>query len=333
MVLGMNNESILKIHTPSELLDAIPALIGFRPTDSLVAVVVMNKLIYVTARLDIEAIECSDGATWLAGKLTHDPDGNQLDNVGVYLVGYGEADRATSAVRAMCEQLGNLTQEALVVDGDKWWRLDDDQAHGHFVPKKGKMSRILAQDNPVMDSRDQLAGSVAAPTGAKEDQMLQLVIDSLDLVPEEDPPLAGHRLVELMEAWHKGTTVTDTQFLSAAMTVSMGMARDEVWKILTRTKAKEYLPFWKEVLLRTPHGVRTAALAVTGIIAWISGEGALMNICLEEAEATDPEYPLVDMLRHISLGCLPPSYWEKMNPGLCKTSKPAPMRNNDLARV
>jgi len=315
MVLGMKNETIPTIRTPQELLDAIPPLIGFRPADSLVAVVVKDKLIYVTARLDLAALETPEGVYWLAERLTHGPDGVKLENIGVFLVGYSERDRARPAVLAMCEVLGPLTKDALIVDGDTWWRIDEDtEAPGHRLPRKGRMSRMLAQDNPVMENRQELAASVSAPTGKMEDEMLEAVIDSLDLIPEEDPCLAGRRIVDLMARWRRGSPVSDVEYLSAVMTVSMGQARDEIWKILTRTKAKQYLPFWKQVMIRTPRGVRTAGLVVTGIIAWIAGEGALMNICLEEAESTDPEYPLVDMLREIAVGCLPPSYWEKMNP-------------------
>ena len=325
MVMGMNNETIPTIRTPQELLDAIPPLIGFWPSDSLVAVVVRNKLIYVTARLDIAALETPEGVRWLAERLTHGPDGKKLAGIGVFLVGYtpassaehGERTRVQSAVLDMCQELGSLTKEALIVDGDAWWRIDEKlEGPGHQLPKKGRMSRILTHDSPVMGSREELASSIAAPIGEKEDEMLEAVIDSLDLIPEEDPPLAGKRIVSLMDEWSQGRTLTDAEYLSAVMTVTMGEARDEIWRILTRAKAKQYLPFWTQAMARTPKGVRTAALCVTGIIAWISGEGALMNICLEEAEATDPEYPLVDMLSEISFGALPPSYWEKMNPSL-----------------
>ena len=318
IVLSMNNnETIPTIRTPVELLDAIPPLIGFTPADSLVAVVVKNKLIYVTARLDIAACETREGVQWLAERLTHGPDGKKLAGIGVFLVGYSERSRAQQAVLAMCEALGALTKEALVVDGDFWWRIDEKlDTPGHKLPRKGRMSRILSQDNPVMASREELARSIAAPTGKKEDEMLDAVMMSLDLIPEEDPPLAGQRIVAVMDQWSHGRPITDEEYLSAVMTVSMGPARDEIWKILTKAKAEEYLPFWKQAMTRTPKGVRTAALAVTGIMAWIAGEGALMNICLEEAEATDPEYPLVEMLNQISLGGLPPSYWDKLNPTL-----------------
>ena len=309
--------AIPTIRSPQELLDSIPSLIGFRPADSLVAVVVRHKLVYVTARLDIAAFDGPEGAEWLAERLTHGPDGEPLDDIGVYLVGYSERNRARNAVLAMCEALGPVTKEALVVDGGLWWRVDDEEdAPGHKLPRKGRMSRILAPDNTVMESREELAASIAAPTGTKEDEMLEAVMDSLDLIPEEDPSLAGRRIVHLMEQWARGYPVTDAEYLSAVMTVAMGPARDEIWTILTRAKAERYLPFWKQAMVRTPKGVRTAALAVTGIIAWIAGEGALMNICLEEAESTDPEYPLVQMLKDICLGGLPPSYWDQMNPAL-----------------
>jgi len=82
--------------------------------------------------------------------------------------------------------------------------------------------------------------------------------------------------------------------------------------VLTTSKAVACLPFWKEVLIRTPYPMRSAVLGVTAMVAWVAGEGALMNICIEEAEKTDPDYPLVSLVKQISMACLTPASWEEI---------------------
>ncbi|MCL2482135.1 MAG: DUF4192 domain-containing protein [Propionibacteriaceae bacterium] len=307
-----NRGSVPTISSPEEFVEAIPCLLGCHPSESLVVVVVTRKSVYLTARCDIALSDRPEEYDRFVRTVTHDWQGSPLPQLQVFLAGYSDRVTAGQAVRALQARLGPQVIGAVVVEHDRWWMIDDDVGGpGRLLRGDSRVSRHVAY-GPVAASRSDLAASIAAPTGQREDDMLRALVDALDQVKEDDPVQAGLAVVDLMGSWHDGTALSDRDYLTAAVAMSLDVARNEVWKVLSAPKARQYLPFWKEVVSRTPRGVRTVVLAVTGMFAWIAGEGVLMNVCLEEAKQADSEYPLVRMLSQIA-GCgVPPSAWAEL---------------------
>ena len=284
-------------------MEAIPHLIGFHPTDSIVAIVVRGRWIHLTARWDIQAIE-EGHVEWIIHRLTQ---GEGEEGYRVLLTGYAKRDRACRALDIMVHHLGSRVLDAIVVEGDQWW-FANEEIESTGRPVLHGVSQVLGNRDEAYKSRADLAASIAAPIGEREDEMIAHLEEALDSV-SEDPREAGRQVVTQMGMWSDGAPLSDVDFLSAGLAMTTGTARDELWTIVTNETATQCLPFWKEVLRRTPSQVRVPALAVTGMIAWIAGQGAFMNICLEEAEFIDQEYPLVKMLSQISLASLHPDSW------------------------
>jgi len=302
------------IRTPEDVLRMVPLLLGFQPADCLVAMVVRQGAVCLTARCPIDDLERPDGVRWLADKLEY-ADG-QSGKTQVFVIGYGGRSRAAAVVRAVGDACGDVI-DAYVVDGGRWWYADDDDAPGCVVPPPDRTPSGLVMGPAVAGSREELCAAVAAPSGEREDELLAALVDACDLIPDDDEVATGQLVLARMSAWSGGERLSDAEFLSAGLAMSSSGARDEVWRWLTRQRASIYLPFWKEVLTRTPHGLRAVALAVTGMVAWIAGEGALMNICREEARQEDPGYPLVQMLDEIARWWVPPDCWDDVRSGLC----------------
>jgi len=306
------NTTMPTIRTPQDLLSGIPALVGFYPNDSMVAVVTKDTLIYVTARADLADVETPGGQAWLASRLTHDHNGTRMTGLGIYLVGYGDRRRVRAVLDALKDMLGGLVRAALVVDGDRWWEADaPDGIGGKPVPRGGRFATILAEGRSVEGSRADLVASIAPIRAFNPDAVAVAVF----LVPD-DPAEAGAHIVGLMKKHASGEVLTDEDYLSAAVAAQTGDARDHVWDAIPdKPSAEEFLPFWTTVMSRVPTSLMRArldGLAVTGMVAWIAGEGALMNVCLEEAEQADTQHPLVAMLEHISQVGLPPSAWDDL---------------------
>ncbi|MCL2470464.1 MAG: DUF4192 domain-containing protein [Propionibacteriaceae bacterium] len=309
-----HRESVPTISSPEEFVEAIPCLLGFHPSDSLVVVVVTRRSVSLTARCDIALSDRPEEYDRFVRTVTHDWQGSRLPQIQVFVAGYSDRQTASAAVRALQARLDAQVLGAVVVDHDRWWMIDDDiHGPGRLVLRDTGLSRRLTC-GPVAASRSDLAASIAAPMGQREDDMLRALVDALDQVKEDDPVEAGLTVVALMSSWHDGTALSDRDYLTAAVAMSLDEARHEVWKVLSASKARQYLHFWKEVVSRTPQGIRTVVLAVTGMFAWIAGEGVLMNVCLEEAEQADSEYPLVRMLSRIARCGVPPSTWAQMKP-------------------
>jgi hypothetical protein len=58
--------------------------------------------------------------------------------------------------------------------------------------------------------------------------------------------------------------------------------------------------------------VAPAPLGLLGMAAWINGNGALLNCCVERLEEIDPGYTLGHLLAEISERALPPSLWDEL---------------------
>ncbi|MCL2736236.1 MAG: DUF4192 domain-containing protein [Propionibacteriaceae bacterium] len=303
--------AIPTLRSPEHLLEAIPHLIGFHPCDALVAVVVRHSQVAVTAHEDLDAFEDPQAAAWLTERLTCDARGNPVDGTTVFLAAYGDRAKARSVLEDISDRLGRRVLDAIVVSHGQWCFLDEaGSTLGRPLPDPGPVS--AAMGGPVVASRSALAQTMAAPVGAREDDLLTCFMACLDRVGDEDPRSAAEMVQDAMSRWAAGEVVSDEDFLCAGVAIGSGLVRDEIWKGMTLHTAKECLPFWVEVLSRTVTGLRTPILGVTGMVAWIAGEGAVMNICLEEAMSSDPEYPLIALLEQISRSCVPPQWWEEV---------------------
>jgi hypothetical protein len=54
------------------------------------------------------------------------------------------------------------------------------------------------------------------------------------------------------------------------------------------------------------------------MVAWVAGEGALLNICLDEALVCDPTYPVIQTLSRIAARGMPPSWWDEVQPSMIR---------------
>lgn len=323
----MKTNNRISLRDERDVLEVVPALVGFHPRDSLVAVVLHDDRIYVTARLDLAALDAPDSHRWLAERLTcgrdgpsdgfNDSGGDSADDGGkhevttVFLVGYGLRDRAESAVVAMCAAMSALGVQvvgSLVVEDNLWWNLGE-SGSGHPVPCEGSLAQqVRGPYRRVVACREDLVMSVSAPKGEQEDAMMDLYVAAIETCDEEDCATAGARVLSLMES-EQGS---DEDYVQAGVAMTTQKVRDHVWSSLTPEAPRRWLPFWIEVLRRTPVGLRTIPLGVTGMIAWVAGEGALMNVCLDEAEKEDPTHSLIVLLKTISATGVSPGLWDEV---------------------
>jgi hypothetical protein len=86
--------------------------------------------------------------------------------------------------------------------------------------------------------------------------------------------------------------------------------RDIAWSLLSVELAEQHQRLWRQVISRTVPPYEAAPLCLLGLAAWIGGDGALMNCCIERITAVDPEYSLGQLLGEISRAALVPSLWD-----------------------
>ena len=106
----------LKARRPSDLLAAVPFLLGFHPQESLVALFLESGRVRLTARYDLGDHLDLDVADLV----------DQHRPTGLVLVVYcADADRGRAALRDQAERLTDVDLvDLLLVDGERWWSLD-----------------------------------------------------------------------------------------------------------------------------------------------------------------------------------------------------------------
>ncbi|WP_146754642.1 DUF4192 domain-containing protein, partial [Micromonospora noduli] len=109
----------LAVRSPADLIAAVPYLLGFHPTDSVVAVALVGRQIVFAARADLpDPTELGGLAGHLAGVIRR--QGAEAATV----VGYGQPERVTPAVDAVRDALNDFglhVLDALRVTDGRWW--------------------------------------------------------------------------------------------------------------------------------------------------------------------------------------------------------------------
>src|SRR4051794_152206 len=165
----------LKVRTPSDLLAAVPYLIGFHPADSVVVVAIADQKVLFAARGDLPPPgHDDDEARRAAVHLAEMVSRQSIDEATV--IGYGEAGRVTPSVLRIADALRRTSVRVLdvlrVTDGRYWSYLCDEPGccPEDGTPYAPEHSVIAAQATyagaVVLPDREALVAQLAPVTGA-----------------------------------------------------------------------------------------------------------------------------------------------------------------------
>lgn len=305
----------LRISGPADLVAVVPYLLSFHPDESLVAVLVASGRVVVTARLDLPPV---DGANQIAQEIGWLADRQRADEVVV--IAYStDAGRARGVLAGLLDELGGAPlSEAIYVDGTRWWSLTCRQS---CCPPEGRPYEIGAHPLAaeavfaglgVRADRDELRQLAAGPAPEHYDRLVTRAAElAADLGPtsaETAGDLVESAVTSTLESQkHLGTDSA----LRLALLCRQIVARDRAWALMERPTAPEHVQLWSDVVAVTPPDLAAAPVCLLGVAAWINGDGALLNICLDRIAEVDPTYTLGHLLGDISDRALPPTFWDE----------------------
>lgn len=320
---------------PQELLGLIPYLIGFRPAESFVLLMFSGSQLVLTARIDLPA---PDSATALA-----DYHRELAETYGVTgVLGVVFSDRFVPATELLdrwhaawsrseppesgggCVILG-----AWYADGRRCWSRapGSPAARSGGIPYDPLSSEAAATavmaGLPTYGSREELAALVAGPPASDRAELAALTARTVrDLDPVPAP--ARRALIRELVAAAAGAGADAGDETCARLAVLAGDigARDVAWSMITRETADDHVDLWTRVVRRTVERFALGPLALAGVAAWIAGQGALMNCCIERGEAIDDSYSMIGLLAEISSRGIPPTVWQELGPALRKGVRP-----------
>jgi hypothetical protein len=310
----------IRLSAPSDVLAVVPYLLGFHPEDSVVVLFVRRGRVELTARVDVVPPEIAGELAAYVGRLADQHGASEL-----ILVGYGGQ---AADVRELLANLADLLEplglgDVIYADGRLWWSL---QCSASCCPPEGTPYDLST--HPIAatavyaglscrSDRDDLAAEIAGPPVIEHDALRLLAAEVRTEIEELDRVGRCNLMATLVGVAVAGRDRLDDRGCAKLAVLAHDIhVRDVAWSLLSADLAEQHQRLWRQVVSRTVPPYEPAPLCLLGLAAWIGGDGALMNCCIERIAAVDPEYSLGQLLDEISRAAVAPSLWDDLGPAI-----------------
>ncbi len=329
---GRPGLSRVRLSSPADILAAVPHLLGFHPSRSLVVIGAggPRDRVKLGFRYDLPDPPHAGTARHIAEHAAAILAGHRATTV--IAVGYGQGRLVTPLLdvfTGVARQGGLAVRELLrVEDGRYWSYLCQDvnccPAEGvpfdpgsHPVtaamsaaglaayPDRAALARTLAPlTGERATARDEAAGRACAQAAALVEQAAPQGGNPLRLVISE-----GRRAVRgAIARYRDGGAITDDDLL-AWLVISLAHlpVRDDAWARMDPAHRAAHLRLWTDLVRGAADAWVPAPAALLAFTAWQCGDGALASIAIDRALACDPGYSMALLLRDILDAGVPPS--------------------------
>ncbi|MEU5884803.1 DUF4192 domain-containing protein [Spirillospora sp. NPDC047279] len=303
----------LVIRSPQDAIAAVPYLLGFHPSESLVVIGYDGPHDTCAMRLDLPQ---PDAAGRVATMLRHNGFRRAL------LLCYGTAQAVTPTVQATWEALtegGLEVADAIRVTGDRWWSLTDEccpDGHPYDSSSTVVAAEATLAGQVALHDRAELArtiapleglprASVRRATDHAETRFLSWAREGL--APAQIQARLLHRAVPLLGLSGTAAALSDDDIAWLGIALTNMRVRDEAWLRIDKDDPSSDIAFWRDVLRRVEEPYAAAPACLLAIAAYASGDGGLANLALDRAEDSDPAYSLASLLRAVIAVGIPPS--------------------------
>jgi hypothetical protein len=238
------------------------------------------------------------------------------------LIGYSGNAHVREQLMAMASELTPIgLQDVLFVDGQRWWSL---MCTSGCCPSDGqpydpRSSRVAAQAVYAgLAARPDRRALEADVSGPAEDEGPELS----RLVEQESPYIDGltstarcdlMRTIVMASLAHQAPP-DDATCARLGLLAREAKVRDVAWAMISWKDAEQHRRVWARVVARTVPPLEAAPLCLLGFCAWICGDGAMMNCCVQRVSDVDPNYSFGQLLARISRQALPPRLWDEFLP-------------------
>ncbi|WP_435817827.1 DUF4192 family protein [Micromonospora aurantiaca (nom. illeg.)] len=288
----------LSLTTADDLVAAVPYLVGFTPTDSLVCVALGGRQVRFAARLDLPQL--SELAA-LAPPAAQNATMIARNGSAAFVVGYGPADRVEPAAALLSTALnaaGVDVLDVLRVDDGRYWCLCGDSGCADGVTYNPATSRIPAEAVYLgiapMPDRAALQRLITPVTGPERVRMRATTETALSrlgvMLAEGNVPTASggqpappeHMVREgiatVQQAYAcaaRGDTLSDDDVAWLTAVLMVPEIRDRAWITCDGSDAQRRL--WIDVTRRAMPATSAAPACLLAITAYLAGDGAMAS--------------------------------------------------------
>jgi hypothetical protein len=313
----MTRQTTLRARTPEDLLAAVPCVLGFRPSDSVVMLTFTSAPPghAFHARVDLPTDTRAHPevvSLLIAPVLRH-----RVDRVAFVLyTADAEAARALAgALLDVFEVEGVEVVDVLRADGRRWFGLrpgaDADRGGPYDDRSHPFRAQAVLDGRVTLDSREELAATLVGTD-----------LTALEAVGaaagECGPPEPGRRRAEAR--WVRtalrrtlggppGDCLTDAEVGRLVAAIRDVAVRDVAWSSMSRDQARRHVDLWRDVVRRCPTELLAAPASLLAFAAWLAGDGALAWCALDRCALADPDYRMAGLVAHSLEQALPPTTW------------------------
>jgi hypothetical protein len=320
------------LRTDADILAAIPFLIGFTPTNSLVVLGVSGKRLVLTTRVDLPpAQQLPTAAVDSVNRIAHHV---ATAAETAFLVGFGEHDRVAPLMDAALAALQLRlvpVRRTLRLTGDRMFcHLDDGCMPLSGVPFDPDASPAPAaavlEGLVALSDRDALVQQLASVGGHERQAMddatrraitrLRRIASTTDrdgALPADD---AAGRVASAVS--HLGATAVQQAFTVAAagqrlpdteaawITVLLAImpVRDYAWE--HTNDSDNHVRLWTDLTRRARPDLAAGPACLLAYCAALRGNGALADIAAHRALDADPSYSMARILLQAVRSGVPP---------------------------
>lgn len=304
---SLSDRPVARLSSPGAIVATLPSLCGFPPEDSLVVLSLRGerRRVGLTARLDLPPpSQETAAAEMLAERM-------RLDGAREAVVVVLSPQRRPSLVEAVGDALATRAidvHEALHVADGRWWSYECSSsccpAEGTPVPPPPTLveAQRALTGKAVLASRAELVASLAGPTFLAAEQAGQTLDDAAErwvahwaADPEGACVAAVQRTRRLLDAVGPGAPVDLAE--AAALTIALHdhRVRDEIATWALR-RSDALLSLLEQTARQVVPPFDAPVCTLLAWVAYARGDGSRVNVALDRALGTDPEYPLANLL-------------------------------------
>ncbi|MEV3934381.1 DUF4192 domain-containing protein [Glycomyces sp. NPDC049804] len=308
----MNASIPLKLNGPSDLIPAVPYLLGFTPERSLVVIGLKDGELQCTFRVDLPgSIDHLDHLPSLEKQVTVN------DCEGVVVIGYGDAELAPACVERAAFDLtmaGVQILDSLRVENGRWYSLTCQDTccpgEGTPVPENNAITTQLALAGAVSRPDRAAVAALVAPADEAAQRAVTKAVRQL-LQDQAELSWAEQRLADLniIDTWASATGLPGPADI-AALGLALGDLdiRDYAMRAMHEHhgQSSTATDLWLWVARHLDTDLAAPAFTIAGWCAYRTGDGVLALECFDRALQAAPHYRLAQMLMSALQGGIPP---------------------------
>jgi hypothetical protein len=298
----------LSIHSPDELVAAIPHLLGFKPEESIVFVPMRPDL--PVARVDIPTTPRDQELVWrsIRDGLTRYAQPGAAVGIVCFTA---DRQQAKLVGREFAERLDTIdidTHLLLWADETRWADLatGDMGLQTEAARERVAAMTVLGGRPQPATSRDSLAESLVGD----RDPVAKLLPETRESARENTAKLEGRWALSRAQRFHRnGIKLSDTDAARLLVAVESIPIRDRLWLDMSRGNAASHVALWTDMTRRAPDEVRAAPASLLAFGSWLSGHGAMAWCALDQVPQDKP-YALANLVAAAVQRGMHPREWE-----------------------